>query len=276
MLDTVPLQTLLLLAVLLAGTVAGFLAGLLGIGGGMVIVPVLVYVYASAGFPADSLMQFALATSLASILFTGLGSVRTHHAHGVVRWDLVRTLAIPLMLGALAGSQLADALGSAWLMRLFGVFAALIALQMLLAAGAAVTNLPDAVPVPVGKPAQLAAGTIIGVASAIFGIGGGSLTVPWLHALGVRMQSAVATSAACGVPLALAGASGYMIAGSARADLPSGALGYVHLPSLFVLTIASVPMATVGARLAHRLPAATLRRVFAALLLIVAADFLLR
>lgn len=265
----------LLVVVLLAGALAGFLAGLLGIGGGMVIVPVLAYAYANAGFPLDAVMQFALATSLASILFTGLSSMRAHHARGAVRWDLVRTLAIPLMLGALAGSQVADVLGSEWLMRLFGFFALLIALQMLFSRGSPTRDDPGAPPPSVALPLTLAGGGVIGVASAIFGIGGGSLCVPWLHALGVRMQNAVATSAACGVPIALAGATGYIVAGWSRSDLPALSLGYVHLPSLAALAVVSVPMAMVGARQAHRLPAATLRRVFALLLLLVAADFLL-
>ncbi|MFZ5722938.1 MAG: sulfite exporter TauE/SafE family protein [Pseudomonadota bacterium] len=266
--------TVLLPVVLLAGALAGLLAGLLGVGGGVVIVPVLAYAYASAAFPADAVMQFALATSLASISFTGLSSVRAHHRRGAVRWDLVRMLTIPLVLGALAGTQVADALGSVWLMRLFGIFALLIGLQMLFARTAADD---PAVPEPAIPPVRsVLAGGVIGMASALFGIGGGSLTVPWLHAAGVRMQRAVATSSACGVPIALAGTAGFVLAGLGRSDLPAGALGYVHLPSFIVLVVASVPMATVGARWAHRLPARALRRIFALLLLIVGADFLLR
>lgn len=264
----------LLAVCLLAGVVAGLFAGLLGVGGGIVIVPVLVYLFAAAGFPADALMQFALATSLASILFTGLSSVRTHHGRGAVRWDLVRVLALPLMLGALLGAGLADRIGSVWLMRLFGGFALLLGLRMLLQRVSASDDV--AAPAP-ALPATrtVVAGGVIGVASAIFGIGGGSLTVPYLHAAGVRMQNAVATSAACGVPIAIAGALGYVLAGSQRTDLPAWSLGYVHLPSLLALVLASVPMAVLGARLAHRLPAALLRRIFALLLLAVGIDFLL-
>lgn len=287
---------LLPVAVLLAGVFAGFLAGLLGIGGGMVIVPVLVYVYASSGFPLDAVMQFALATSLASIFFTGLSSAGAHHVRGAVRWDLVRLMTIPLVLGALAGAWLANWLGNDWLQRLFGLFAVLIAVRMWFAstadAAVAVGERPGAVAVagegassdpgrstPAGdetggQSRHVLAGGVIGVASAIFGIGGGSLTVPWLHHTGLRMQNAVATSAACGIPIALAAASGYMALGQARDDLPAWSLGYVHLPSLLLLVAASMPMAAVGARVAHRLPASALRKVFSVLLLAVAVDFI--
>lgn len=269
------MSTLELLPVcLLAGVVAGLFAGLLGVGGGIVIVPVLVYLFAAAGFPADALMQFALATSLASILFTGLSSVRAHHARGAVRWELVRILAVPLMLGSLAGAALADLLGSVWLMRLFGVFALLLGVRMVLERSAASDAIDAPEPVlPVAR--TVLAGGVIGVASAIFGIGGGSLTVPYLQAAGVRMQKAVATSAACGVPIAIAGSLGYILTGSQRPDLPPWSFGYVHLPSLLALVLASVPMAVLGARLAHRLPAALLRWIFALLLLAVGIDFLL-
>lgn len=263
----------LLPACLLAGALAGLFAGLLGVGGGIVIVPVLAYLYAAAGFPGDAVMQFALATSLASILFTGLSSVRAHHHAGAVRWPLVRVLAVPLMAGSLAGAFVADALGSERLMQLFGVFAVLLGLRMLLARTSAADD-PDA-PDPHIPPARnMAVGGLIGVASAIFGIGGGSLTVPYLHACGMRMQKAVATSSACGVPIALAGTLGYVLAGSARSDLPAATAGYVHLPGLAALVVASVPMAVLGAKLAHRLPAAALRRIFAVLLLAVGIDFL--
>lgn len=265
----------LLSIALLTGALAGLLAGLLGVGGGIVIVPVLAYAFASAGFPADAVMQFALATSLASILLTGLSSVRAHHARGAVRWDLVRTLAVPLMLGAFLGSHVADALGSVWLMRLFGIFGILIGIQMLWTRAAQADD-PDAPEPQIPAVRNALAGSGIGVASAIFGIGGGSLTVPYLHGAGVRMRKAVATSSACGVPIALAGSIGFVLAGLTRSDLPPGALGYVHLPVFVALAVASVPMATVGARLAHRLPAATLRRIFGILLVAVGADFLLR
>lgn len=262
------------LPALLVGAVAGVLGGLLGIGGGLVIVPALVWLYAAQGFDPAQVMPIAVATSLASILFTGASSVRTHHARGAVRWDLVAVMAPTLMLGALAGSHLATLLGGAWMMRLFGVFAVVVGLQMLLARPAQDTD-SDAPARTVARSAHAAVAFVIGVASAVFGIGGGSLVVPWLHATGTRMQQAVASSSACGIPIAAAGATGFVIAGWHAPGLPAGSLGYVHLPTLAGLVLASMPMARVGATLAHRLPAGTLRRVFAALLLLVALDFLL-
>jgi len=268
-----------LLASALVGALAGVLAGLLGIGGGLVIVPALVLIYAAQGFDSSIVMQMAVATSLASILFTGLSSVRAHQERGAVRWDLVGSLAPALMLGAFAGSHLAEAVGGDWMKRLFGIFAALIGLQMLLARRPALAEAEVVAESPdMTRGRRLGngvAGFVIGVASAIFGIGGGSLVVPYLNATGVRMQQAVATSSACGVPIAIAGATGFIVAGWANTHLPVGAVGYVHLPSLAALVLASMPMARMGAGLAHRLPATVLRRVFALLLMLVAAGFLL-
>lgn len=265
-------------AIAATGALAGLLAGLLGIGGGLVLVPALAWVFAQMGFPAHAVMQFALGTSLASILFTGLSSVRAHHHRGAVRWQLVGLMAPALMIGAFAGSHLAHWLGGEWLMRLFGVFAALLGLQMLRPSRNAVGD-PDEATLrerPLPGIAHAGAAGLIGIASAIFGIGGGSLTVPYLHAVGIRMQQAVATSSACGVPIAIAGAAGYVLTGLGQHDWPAGAAGFVYLPGLAAIVVASMPMALVGAHLAHRLPASTLRRVFALVLLLVAADFLLQ
>lgn len=268
----VELLPLLLLSAL-AGAVAGVLGGMLGLGGGLVIIPALVWIFTAQGFATESLMQMALATSLASILFTGASSVHAHHRRDAVRWDLVRRLAPALMVGALAGSYVAEQIGSAGLMRLFGIFAAVMGIRMMWRATMRPPQPgPERAPGAVG---HMGAGGVIGIASAIFGIGGGSLTVPYLCALRVRMQEAVATSSACGMPIALAGAAGYIATGWGNASLPAGTLGYVHLPSLLALVLTSVPMAAVGVRLAHRLPAQRLKQVFALLLLLVAADFLL-
>lgn len=263
---------MLLLPVLLTGALAGLLAGMLGIGGGLVIVPALAWLYAARDFPPDAIMQMALATSLASILFTGASAVRAHQRRGAVRWDLVRRLAPALVVGALAGTYLAEAIGSAGLQHLFGAFAAALGVRMLLAGAADAGE--TAAERPAGRGLHLLAGGGIGIASALFGIGGGSLTVPYLSALRVRMQEAVATSSACGLPIALAGTAGFVWVGLDHAALPSASLGYVHLPSLAALAVASVPMAALGARLAHRLEGRRLRQVFAVVLLLVAAEFL--
>lgn len=276
MIDILPV----LLVCALVGAVAGMLAGLLGIGGGLVIVPALVWVYTAQGFDAAIIMPIAVATSLASILFTGMSSVRAHQARGAVHWPVVGMLAPALMLGAFAGSHLAAAIGGYWMMRLFGIFAALIGLRMLLqradTAEVDTAVVPPAMQMPYRRrSADSVAGFAIGVAAAVFGIGGGSLVVPYLSATGLRMQQAVATSSACGIPIAVAGAAGFIVAGWSNPHLPSGSVGYVHIPSLTALVLASIPMAGMGAGLAHRLPATALRRGFAILLLLVAADFLL-
>ncbi len=275
--EAVPMLLTAAVICLLVGAAAGLLGGLLGVGGGLIIVPALVWVYRELLFPEQSVMQFAIATSLATILFTGLSSVRAHQRRGAVRWDLVKWLAPALMVGAFAGSQIADALGSQRLMQLFGIFSALLALQMLFAKNPDTSAVSQTLAQAERQPPVVvhgAAGLLIGFASALFGIGGGSLTVPYLNALGVRMQQAVASSSACGIPIAVAGAAGFILAGWGRADLPAGSLGYVHLPSFAAIAIASIPLAMVGAKLAHRLPAVQLRRIFALVLLLVAADFL--
>lgn len=267
----------LIVPAVMAGALAGLLGGMLGIGGGLVIVPALVWTYGIHGVAPALAMQLAVATSLASILFTGFSSVRAHHRRGAVRWDLVHVMAPALVAGALAGTALAEYIGGEWMMRAFGVFAAVMGLQMLVARARpqyAATSTTGVPPVRRSRNLHSMAAGVIGVASALFGIGGGSLLVPWLHYTGVRLQEAVGSSSACGMPIAVAGALGFMLAGWERPDLPPASLGYVHLPVLAALVVASMPLARVGASLAHRLPAATLRRVFAVLLLVVAGDFL--
>lgn len=266
----------LIVPALIAGALAGLLGGMLGIGGGLVIVPALVWVYGIHDVPPALAMQLAVATSLASILFTGFSSVRAHHRRGAVRWDIVRVMAPALVAGALGGTLLAEYLGGVWMMRAFGVFAAVMGLQMLLARAHGPSQAGRSLAPAMGDARGLhsVAAGVIGVASSLFGIGGGSLLVPWLHYTGVRLQESVASSSACGMPIAAAGALGFVLAGWQRADLPAAALGYVHLPVLAALVVASMPMARIGVSLAHRLPAVSLRRLFAVLLLVVAADFL--
>jgi uncharacterized membrane protein YfcA len=249
----------------LLGVVAGLLAGLLGVGGGIVVVPALLFAFTHAGFAPEVLMHMAVATSLATILLTSSGSIYQHHAAGAVLWRVVVLLSIGLSAGALAGAHLADALKGQVLQWLFGLFSFVIAAQLLFGIQPrASRDLPRA-------PAMAAAGGIIGVASAVFGIGGGSLTVPYLVWHNVRMQEAVGTSAACGFPIALAGAAGFVLAGHGHALLPPGSIGYVYLPAVAGIGITSVFTARLGARFAHRLPAATLKKLFALLLVMVGA-----
>ncbi len=253
------------------GAVAGLLGGLLGIGGGLVIVPFLVFSFQAQKFAPEVATHMAIATSLATIIFTSISSVKAHHERGAVRWDLARLLVPGIVLGTLLGAQIAHLLPGRTLQLIIGIFALVMSLQMFLdwkPGGDKTATLP-------GSRGLLAAGGVIGLASALFGIGGGSLTVPWLSYHAVRMQEAVATSSACGLAIALAGTLGFIIVGWNTENLPSGALGYVYLPAFVGISVTSIIFARLGVRLAHHLPAATLKKVFAGLLVIVGAQFIL-
>jgi uncharacterized membrane protein YfcA len=254
---------------LLLGAVAGTLAGLLGVGGGLIIVPVLALVYRHSGVDEALIMHLAIGTSLATIVMTSISSVRAHHRRGAVLWPVVWRLTPGIVLGALLGAALADALESLWLQRFFGIFELFVAVQM----AAGLKPAPHrALPRTVG---MLGSGGVIGAVSAIVGIGGGTLTVPFLSWCNVAMRNAVATSAACGLPIAMAGALGFVLTGLDAEDLPAWSTGYVYWPAFLGIVIASVAFAPLGAALAHRLPAAGLKRAFAVLLAIIGIRFLL-
>lgn len=260
---------MVLIIYLILGACAGVLAGLFGVGGGMIIVPVLVYSFALQGFAPEALTHMAVGTSLATIAFTSINSVRAHQKRGAVRWQLVRWMALGIVAGALVGALTAALLSGPVLQKIIGVFAILMAAQMIF------DIRPKAAGTEPGKPTLTVAGAVIGWASAIFGIGGGSLTVPFLVWRSVPMQQAVATSAACGMPIAVAGALSFIWTGWTASELPPWSLGYVYLPALVGIALTSVFFAGYGARLAHRLPQQVLKRLFALLLLCVGINFLL-
>jgi len=267
-------MTLVLICALI-GVFAGLLGGALGLGGGVVIVPPLIYLFHGLGFDHAVAAQMAVGTSLATIIVTAGSSVRAHHLAGFVRWPLAWRLASGIVVGALLGAVVADRLSGAMLTRLFGVFAVLIAVQMLfsrLRKAPARGDLPERVPGGVGLAGV---GSVIGGISSLFGIGGGSLTVPFLSWCRLPMQNAVAISAACGLPIALAGSAGFVVTGWGRPELPPWSLGYVYLPAALAIVVTSFPMARVGARLSHRLPSATLRRIFAGVLIVIGLELLL-
>ncbi len=244
----------------LLGAVAGTLAGLLGIGGGLVMVPVLVLWLPLAGVGDDQLLHVALATALASIIPTSIASARSHHRRGAVQWPLLIALAPAVALGALVGAQFAAALSSTLLQIGVALFCQLAALQMLLGRPSAQHDAPPT------RGILAIWGLGIGVLSALVGIGGGSLTVPLLIAYGIAPVRAIATSAACGLPIALAGSLGFVWAGKGELGLPEASLGYVYLPAVAGIALFSVMTAPLGVRLAHWLPATTLKRVFALVL----------
>lgn len=257
------------LFMLATGALAGFLAGLLGIGGGLVIVPAMLILFADR--VPEYAMHVAVGTSLASIVFTGLASVRAHHGRGAVAWSLMLRLTPGLMLGSLLAAAIAAALSSLALTGIFGVFCLVVAMQMARGSGDGSDETAA-----LGTPELLGAGTLIGTLSALVGIGGGSLTVPYLTWRGVAIHRAVGTSAASGLPIALAGAAGFIVTGWAITDLPEPRLGFVYLPALLALVLTSVPFAPLGARAAHALPRTLLRRVFAGFLAIMGLNLLWR
>jgi hypothetical protein len=246
---------------LLLGSVAGMLAGLLGVGGGLVIVPVLAWLFHLAGMPPEVVMHMAIGTSLATIVPTSLSSVWAHHRLGAVLWGAVARLAPGIVLGAALGATLADLLPGESLRLTFGLFELAVAVQM----GLNLRPAPHRV-LP-AKWGMWGAGSAIGLVSALVGIGGGTMTVPFLQWCNVAMRQAVATSAACGLPIAIAGATGFIVTGWNAPALPAWSSGYLYWPAFTGIAVASVLVAPLGARLAHRLPTAVLKRFFALFLL---------
>lgn len=257
-----------LLLYLATGLFAGFLAGLLGVGGGLVIVPALALIFAAAQFPAAHIMHLALGTSLASIMFTSISSLRAHHAHGAVNWAVVRGISPGIVFGTLAGSLVAAQLSTLFLKVFFIVFIYYVAAQMLL-------NIkPKAARQLPGMAGLFAAGSVIGGVSSLVGIGGGTLSVPFMTWCNLKMHQAIGTSAAIGFPIAAAGALGFLLNGLMAQGLPQYSWGYIYLPALAGLVLTSMVTAPFGARLAHRLPVAKLKKIFAALLLVLGTRML--
>ena len=252
------------------GLVAGLISGLFGLSGGVVIVPILIFTFAAQGFSPDVLTHLAIGTSLATIVITSISSIFAHHKRGAVLWPVVIWLTPGIMIGAALGATFAVNIGGPILQLCFGAFLCVVALTMMLS-----LQPEGAHPIPgvVGKSVM---GTVIGFVSSIFGIGGGSLSVPGLSWFKVPMKNAVATSAASGLPIAISGTSTYLVQGWQVVDLPAGALGFVYLPAFIGIVCASAFSAKWGAKLAHQLPADVLRIGFAILLLVIGARFIWR
>jgi uncharacterized membrane protein YfcA len=242
------------------GLFAGFVAGLLGVGGGLIIVPVLTFIFAAHHFPDSYIVHIALGTSLASIVFTSISSFRAHHAHGAVNWKIWREVTPGIITGTLLGSVLAADLSTAFLKVFFVVFLFYVGTQMMLdIKPKAARELP-------GLPGMFAAGNVIGGVSSLVGIGGGTLSVPFMTWCNVKLHQAIGTSSAIGFPIAVAGAVGYIANGLRVENLPEHSLGFVYLPALGAIAVASVLTAPLGAKVAHRLPVKKLKKIFAVLL----------
>lgn len=258
----------ILLVYILVGAVAGVLAGLLGVGGGLVIVPILAYSFTEQGFPYELIMHLALGTSLASIMFTSISSFSAHNKVGAVRWDIVRQIVVGIVVGTFLGSCVASKMSTAFLSFFFVIFLYCVAYQMV----------RDRKPNPSrelpGKLGMFGVGNIIGAVSSFVGIGGGSLSVPFMIWCNIPAHKAIGTSAAIGFPIAVAGALGYIYSGWSDPKLPVWSFGYVYLPAFFGIVVASVLTAPLGARLAHMLPVKRLKQVFAVLLAIMGTKVL--
>jgi uncharacterized membrane protein YfcA len=256
-----------LLSVIL-GMVSGVLAGLFGIGGGMVIVPVLVLLFVMQGVPNDLIMIMSVATSLATIIVTSTASVLAHHRLGSVVWRKVLRLAPGIMVGSALGAVVADQIDADVLRYIFIVFLLYAGVQMALQ----ITPTPGAV--KESKVLDFSVANLIGLMSSIVGIGGGTLTVPYLVRCRYAMRNAVAISSACGLPIAVAGTISYIALGWDQMQLPEWSLGYIYLPAFLGISLGSFPTAPVGARLAHQLPAQKLKRYFSILIFLMAAKLI--
>ena len=261
-----------LIIFLAIGALAGFAAGLFGVGGGTIIVPLLFIVFTQMDYSPDVIMHLALGTSLATIVVTSISSLMAHHKNGAVIWPVFKNLALPMAIGCFFGAGLAGWLSGIHLQLIVGVFLIWVAYTMFVGAKKVVDS-TNTLP---SSAKQVMAGSVIGGASAIFGIGGGSLTVPYLTRHGVVMQKAVGTSAACGLPIAITGALGFMIFGmNQQVNIPN-TIGFVHIYAFFGISVMSFFTAKLGAKVAHALSPQILKKCFAVLLVIVGTFFLVK
>lgn len=254
---------------LLLGSIVGVLAGLLGIGGGLLVVPALVWLLPQTGIASHLVMQIALATSLASIVMTSMASARNHFKLGNIDFSVVRSFAPGIILGGLSGSVVAELIPAQYLPKIFAVIVLLLAIQMLLSMKV-INNKP--------LPHSFfftASGGGIGLISSLAGIGGGSLTVPYLSYYGVEMRRAIGTSALVGFLIAVSGVVGFIFAGVGSDALPQYSIGYVYLPALIGIAATSMIATRYGAALVSRLPTSTLKKLFAILLLVISIKMFL-
>lgn len=257
-----------ILAFLALGLFAGFMAGLLGIGGGGIMVPMLTTIFLAMGLATEHVVHLALGTSMAAIVMTSISSMRAHHARGGVLWPIVKRMAPGVLVGTFAATFLAANISAQHLAIFFALFMGYVALNMLRPKKAVAAE-----PKALGKLELSSVGGGIGAISALVSIGGGSLTVPYLSWRGIALKNAIGTSAAVGLPISLAGALGYLLHSQPGLDLPY-AVGMVYLPGVLLMSAASFITAPFGAKLAHKLPVATLKKVFALLLILLSLKML--
>jgi len=255
---------ILIISYLLLGSVVGVLAGLLGIGGGLIIVPVLTFMFTSQGLPNEHILHLALGTSLASIIFTSFSSVRAHHKRGGVIWPVVLKITPGIIIGTFSGSWVASQLSTNFLKIFFTIFLFYVGTQMIMG----IKPKPSR-EIP-GTAGVIGVGTVIGMFSSLVGIGGGTLSVPFLTWCNTTMHKAIGTSAAIGFPIAVSGAFGYALNGFSATGLPADTFGFVHITAFAGIATASILTAPLGARLAHSLPVDKLKKIFAYFLFLLA------
>jgi len=252
----------------LLGAFAGFIAGLFGVGGGLALVPLLFMLFAAQDFPDAHVMHLALGTSMATIVFTSIASMRAHHSHGAVRWEIVRNMAPGLVIGTLCGSLIASNVPTRPLAMIFTAIVYYASIQMILDFKPKPSrNLP-------GRVGLVVAGLAIGIVSSLVSAGGGFLSIPFMVWSNVAIHQAVGTSSALGFPIAVAGVVGYIVSGWRASELPPFAFGYVYLPAFVGVVLVSFLIAPYGAKLAHSLPVKQLKRAFGGLLALLASKML--
>jgi uncharacterized membrane protein YfcA len=250
------------------GLVVGFCAGLLGIGGGAVMVPILVIVFTAQGLPSDHVMHIALGTAMATIMLTSISSMRAHHAHGAVDWSIARAIAPGILVGAFCAALVAGLISKRPLALMFTALVFYAATQILFD-----LRPKDSRELP-GPAGLFAAGAFIGAMSSLLAAGGAFLCIPFLAWCSVPLRRAIGTAAAVGLPIAMAGTLGYVIQGLRAQGLPWPSFGYVYLPAFALVVATSILAAPLGARVAHRLPVKRLRIIFAVLLYALAVRML--
>ena len=258
-----------ILSFLLLGSFVGFLAGLLGVGGGGVMVPVLTIMFLHQGFQADSVVHLALGTSMASIIFTSLSSLRAHQSHNTINWNIVKLMSLGVVAGTFTGTFLATKSSSLYLAIFFTLFMAYVAIKLLFKKPNEITN------EHISNQNLLISGGGIGVISALVSIGGGSLTVPYLASKGIDIKKAIGTSAAIGLPISITGTLGYLVNGWNTSTEYEYTLGFIYLPAVLFISLTSFITAPYGAKLAQHLPVNILKKVFALLLISLSIKMLL-
>lgn len=263
-----PLEIPWILSFLLLGSFVGFMAGLLGIGGGGIMVPVLTTLFLYQGVPVDNVVHLALGTSMASIIVTSISSLRAHKSNDAIVWHIVKAMSPGIVVGTFLATFIAVNTSPLYLALFFSLFMAYVSAQMFF------NKKPKASRALTGNSGLILAGSGIGAVSALVSIGGGSLTVPYLVWQSVDVKKAIGTSAAIGLPISIAGTAGYIINGWSATSVSSYTFGYIYLPAVLLISITSFITAPIGAKLAHTLPVGTLKKIFALLLIILSVKML--